>query len=86
MSTKVVLEVTPHEPIDSDRHVGELPRDIAALLTKHGQPLGHGLACRGPGPWRFSFQLSGPDRVTVGPLLERELRSLGYEADLSIWR
>jgi hypothetical protein len=84
VSTTVVLEVTPHEPIDPDRHANEVPSDLTTLLAKAGQPLSHGLSRRGTGPWRLHFQLAGPERAFVAPALLEKVRALGYDADLLI--
>lgn len=83
MSTSVLLRVTPTEPIDPDRWAGEVPEGIAAVLTAAGQPDKAGLVHRGSGPVRLLFQLSGPNRVEAGQRLEKQLRHLRYEADLS---
>lgn len=83
VSTSVVLRVTPSEPIDPDRYMGEVPEEIAAALSASGQPLKPGLWCPRSGPVRLLFQLSGPDRVAAGRRLLDELRLLGYEADLT---
>lgn len=84
MSTRVVLEVTTHAPIDPDRHVNEVPDDLAAALTAAGQSLSHGLAQHGGGPWRLRFQLSGPDRLAVGRTLLENVQGLGFDATLRI--
>ena len=83
MSTSAVLRVTPAEPIDPDRWAGEVPEDIAAVLRAAGQPDKAGLVQRGSGLVRLRFQLSGPNRVEAGQRLEKHLRHLRYEADLS---
>jgi hypothetical protein len=84
VSTTVVLEVTPRHPVDPDRPADELPAYLAAAFSTAGQPLDHGLSRRGAGQWRFHFQLSGPDRLRNGQALERDLRRIGYEADLVV--
>lgn len=82
MSTTVVLTVTPAEPVDPDRFVGEVPEDIAAALTALGQPPEAALVRSGSGPVRFTFHLRGPGRVVAGQRVSRQLRHLGYEADV----
>ena len=37
VSTSVVLAVTPKQPIDPDRYMGEVPADVAAALVAAGQ-------------------------------------------------
>ena len=86
VSTTVLLLVTPRQPVDPEQGVDEVPADVAALLNEVAQPLGHGLARQGSGPWRLSFQLSGVDRVDVGRQLQRQLKALGYEVDLRVSR
>jgi hypothetical protein len=84
VSTTVVLEVTPRHSVDPDRHANKLPADLAAAFSAAGQPLNHGLSRSGAGQWRFHFHLSGPDRLLNGQALERDVRKLGYEADLIV--
>ncbi|MDP9434703.1 MAG: hypothetical protein M3P93_05685 [Actinomycetota bacterium] len=84
MSTTVVLLVTPCEPIEPDRHFYEVPDDLAAALAAAGQSSRHGVAQHAGGPWRFHFQLSGPDRLAAGSALVEDVRGLGYDADLRI--
>lgn len=86
VSTSVVLSVTPREPIDQARYTGAVPDDLAAALRACSQAPDPGLWSPRSGPVRLLFQLSGPDRVTAGQRLLRDLRLLGYEVDLSISR
>ncbi|HEY0903422.1 MAG TPA: hypothetical protein VGE14_06005 [Marmoricola sp.] len=87
MSTTVLLEVTPRAPVDPDTYPeGELPHDIADLLTAAGQRTAHGFSRSGSGPWRWRFHLSGPDRAQAGQSLVEELRRLGWDADLWVAR
>lgn len=85
MSTSVFLSVTPAAPVDSDRWVNEIPADLAAALKAAGQSASAALERSGSGPWRWRFQLSGPDRVPIGQQLCARVRGLGYEADSSFW-
>ena len=81
-----MLSVTPVEPVDPERHTGEVPDDLAAALTAAGQLPAPGLWVPRTGPLRLLFQLSGPDRVGAGRRLVEEIRLMGYQADLSISR
>jgi hypothetical protein len=84
VSTTVLLEVTPQSDVDPDRFVSP-PAEVLAILRAAGQTTACGLSYTKPGPWRFRFQLSGPDRVATGKALEGTFRRLGYDADVSIW-
>lgn len=85
MSTVVLLEVTVRGVVDPEREV-LAPPDVLRALAAAGQPTRHGLSRQGRGPLRLQFQLSGPDRVSVGQVLQAKLRELGYEADTTFWR
>ena len=85
MSTTVVLEVTPLVAVDADRFVRP-PAEVTRVLHAAGQDDGCGLSCRGSGPWRYHFPLTGRDRATAGQALLEEFRRLGYDADLSVGR
>lgn len=84
MATSVHLEVTAvgevHEATSNTA-----PVEVRDLLASYGQDPAHGMARHGGRPWRYRWQLSGPDRVDVGRALETRLRELGYEADVSVW-
>ena len=82
----MVLAVTPKQPVDPDRYMGDVPADVAAALLAAGQAVQAGLWSGSSGPCRLLFKLSGADRVEVGHRLEGQLRKLGYAADLSISR
>lgn len=81
MATTAVLRVTLPGG-DPDR-ASPVPDDIVSLLAAAGQPTGHGWSRHGDQPWRLHYQLTGPDRVSIGQALEAKLRTLGYEADVS---
>lgn len=84
-ATTVHLDVTPRAPRgDPDRLDPPLPEDLAAALRRAGVRLDHGWSRHGPGPERMRWQVTGPDRVAVARRLERELRSLGYDAEASV--
>jgi hypothetical protein len=80
VSTTVLLEVSIGD--DADPHTSVAPPDVLAAVAGAGQPIGHGWSRRSEGPWRLRFHLTGPDRVTAGQALEKQLRSMGYAAEL----
>lgn len=84
MASSVFLEVTAVGEVQEDRS-NYAPAEVRGLVASYGQNANHGMSRRGGGPWRYRWQLSGPDRVQVGRDLEKRLRELGYDADVSFW-
>ena len=83
MSTSVVLWVTPSTPVGPHgRH--SLPSDLASLLAAFSQTWEGALSRSGDGRWRFNLQIRGRDRFDLGRQIERDVRSLGYEAELQL--
>lgn len=82
MASSVFLEVTAVGEVQEDRS-NYAPAEIRGLVASYGQYANHGMTRHGGGPWRYHWQLSGPNRVQVGRDLEKRLRELGYDADVS---
>ena len=83
MSTAVVLMVTPPAAVDPHGRP-TLPSDLASLLAAAGQAWEGALSRSGDGPWRLNVRIRGRDRFDLGRQLERDVRGLGYEADLDL--
>lgn len=83
VASSVFLEVTAVGEVQEDRS-NYAPAAVLRLVASYGQNPNHGMSRRGKGgPWRYHWQLSGPDRVQIGRDLEKRLRDLGYDADVS---
>lgn len=84
MATSVQLEVTAvGEVLENSSNYA--PAEVLRLVASYGQDPNHGMCRHGQRPWRYRWQLSGPDRVEIGRALEKRLRDLGYDADVSFW-
>jgi hypothetical protein len=82
MASSVFLQVTAVGEVQEDRS-NHAPPEVRGLVASYGQNPNHGMLRRSGSPWRYQWQLSGPDRVQVGRDLEKRLRELGYDADVS---
>ena len=84
VATSVQLEVTAIGEVSEDRS-NYAPAEVRSLIKSYGQDPKHGMSRRGTDPWRYRWQLTGPDRVEIGRTLQKRLRDLGYDADVSFW-
>ena len=84
MATTVHLEVTAIGEV-LENHQNYAPAEVLRLVASYRQDPNHGMSRSGRDPWRYRWQVTGLDRVEVGRTLERKLREMGYDADVSFW-